>query len=57
MGEGNLRVSRGGRIEISMRGIPSIEGQVVWVEGERFGVGFVDDLQEHHIDQVHAQHS
>jgi len=52
MGEGNLRVSRGARIKVGMRGISPVAGQVAWVQGDRFGVAFTEELKQHQIDAI-----
>lgn len=52
MGEGNLRVARGSRIVVGMRGISPVEGQVAWVQGDRFGVAFIEELKQHQIDLI-----
>ncbi|MEE4154482.1 MAG: PilZ domain-containing protein [Erythrobacter sp.] len=40
MGEGNLRVQRGDRLEIELRNVGRITGSVAWVQDNRFGVAF-----------------
>ncbi len=40
MGEGNLRVKRGHRLEIELRNIGPIGGTVAWVQDNRFGIAF-----------------
>jgi hypothetical protein len=45
MGEGNLRVKRGHRLEIELRNIGSISGTVAWVQDNRFGVAFDEEIE------------
>ena len=40
MAEGDLRVARGQAIRAELRGIGMVEGTVVWVRGNSFGVAF-----------------
>jgi len=44
MGEGSVKVSRGERVEINLRNVGWVEGSVAWVEGNRFGVAFAQDV-------------
>lgn len=44
MGEGNLRVQRGHRLAITLRNIGSINGTVAWVQDNRFGVAFDEEI-------------
>ncbi len=44
MGEGALRVQRGNRIAITMRNVGSFKGSVAWVQDDRFGVAFDEDI-------------
>jgi len=44
MGEGNLRVQRGHRLVIELRNIGAINGSVAWVQDDRFGVAFDDEI-------------
>nr|WP_298924975.1 PilZ domain-containing protein [uncultured Erythrobacter sp.] len=44
MGEGNLRVKRGNRLEIELRNVGKIEGSVAWVQDNRFGIAFDDEI-------------
>lgn len=44
MGEGNLRVQRGHRLMIELRNVGSVSGTVAWVQDNRFGVAFDEEI-------------
>lgn len=44
MGEGQLRVQRGNRLVIELRNIGAIGGTVAWVQDNRFGIAFDDEI-------------
>ncbi|QUL37502.1 PilZ domain-containing protein [Erythrobacter sp. JK5] len=44
MGEGNLRVKRGNRLQIELRNIGIVAGSVAWVQDNRFGIAFDDEI-------------
>ena len=44
MGEGNLRVQRGNRLEIELRNIGRIGGSIAWVQDNRFGIAFDEEV-------------
>ena len=44
MGEGPLRVQRGNRLEIELRNIEKVHGTVAWVQDDRFGVAFDEEI-------------
>lgn len=44
MGEGSLRVQRGNRLEIELRNIGIVTGSVAWVQDNRFGIAFDDEI-------------
>jgi PilZ domain len=44
MGEGDVKVSRGAVVFINIRNLGWIEGLVAWVQDNRFGVAFRDDI-------------
>jgi hypothetical protein len=44
MGEGNLRVQRGHRLTIELRNIGSVGGVVAWVQDNRFGIAFDEEI-------------
>lgn len=44
MGEGSVRVVRGTVIEVNIRNIGWITGSVAWVQDNRFGVAFSDEI-------------
>lgn len=44
MGEGNLKVKRGHRLEIELRNIGCIGGTVAWVQDNRFGIAFDEEI-------------
>ncbi|MBD2843418.1 PilZ domain-containing protein [Erythrobacter rubeus] len=47
MGEGNLHVKRGNRLEIEMRNIGKVDGSVAWVQDDRFGISFHREVDSH----------
>jgi hypothetical protein len=44
MGEGQLRVQRGHRLSIELRNIGAVGGTVAWVQDNRFGVAFDEEI-------------
>jgi hypothetical protein len=44
MGEGPLRVARGDDIEVNIRNIGWVAGSVAWVQDDRFGVAFHEEI-------------
>jgi hypothetical protein len=44
MGEGTARVSRGTVVSANLRNIGWVEGTVAWVQENRFGVAFRDEI-------------
>ena len=44
MGEGSLRVMRGHRVTLQLRNIGTISGTVAWVQDNRFGVAFDEEI-------------
>jgi hypothetical protein len=44
MGEGSLRVQRGNRVEVELRNIGKIGGNVAWVQDQRFGISFDQEI-------------
>jgi hypothetical protein len=44
MAEGNLRVQRGHRLQIELRNIGVIAGNVAWVQDNRFGIVFDEEV-------------
>jgi hypothetical protein len=44
MGEGSLRVVRGDRLEVNIRNIGWVAGSVAWVQDNRFGVAFQEEI-------------
>jgi hypothetical protein len=44
MAEGNLRVQRGHRVNVTLRNIGSVAGSVAWVQDDRFGIAFEEDV-------------
>ncbi|WP_252259142.1 MAG: PilZ domain-containing protein [Erythrobacter sp.] len=44
MGEGPLRVQRGNRVEIELRNIGRIGGSIAWVQDQRFGIAFDEEI-------------
>lgn len=44
MGEGTMRVKRGNRLKIELRNIGKIDGSVAWVQDNRFGIAFDEEV-------------
>lgn len=44
MGEGQLRVQRGNRVSVELRNIGAVGGTVAWVQDNRFGVAFDEEI-------------
>jgi hypothetical protein len=44
MGEGQLRVQRGNRVEVDLRNIGVVNGTVAWVQDNRFGIAFDEEI-------------
>lgn len=44
MGEGEVRVQRGALVLIDVRNIGWVEGSIAWVQGNRFGVAFREEI-------------
>jgi hypothetical protein len=44
MGEGVVRVMRGAFVSVNIRNIGWVDGSVAWVQDNRFGVAFRDDI-------------
>jgi hypothetical protein len=45
MGEGAVRVVRGTMVFVNIRNIGWVEGSVAWVQDNRFGVAFRDEIE------------
>ncbi len=44
MGEGPVRVTRGGMVSVQIRNIGWVDGTVAWVQDNRFGVAFREEI-------------
>ena len=44
MGEGPVRVKRGANLEVHIRNIGWVEGLIAWVQDDRFGIAFNEDI-------------
>jgi hypothetical protein len=44
MGEGQMRVQRGHRLTIELRNIGAVKGTVAWVQDNRFGIAFDEEI-------------
>lgn len=44
MAEGDVEVMRGARVEVELRNLGWVPGTVAWVQGNRFGIAFVDEI-------------
>lgn len=55
MGEGPLRVQRGNRLEVKLRNIGVVHGSVAWVQDDRFGIAFDEEIDSTKAKQPAAQ--
>lgn len=44
MAEGDISVMRGARLQISLRNVGTVSGTVAWVQDNRFGIAFAEDI-------------
>lgn len=44
MGEGPIKVRRGNRVEVELRNIGTVPGSVAWVQDQRFGIAFDEEV-------------
>ncbi len=44
MAEGDMKVMRGTRVEVNLRNIGWVEGVVAWIQDNRFGIAFINDV-------------
>ncbi|MBU6395468.1 MAG: PilZ domain-containing protein [Sphingomonadales bacterium] len=44
MAEGHVKVTRGAKLEINLRNIGWVEGVVAWIQENRFGIAFLEDI-------------
>ena len=44
MAEGNLKVKRGHRVEVELRNVGCVAGGVAWVQDNRFGIAFDEEI-------------
>ncbi|MBV1918548.1 MAG: PilZ domain-containing protein [Sphingomonadaceae bacterium] len=44
MGEGPVRVPRGAVVDVNIRNVGWVEGSVAWVQDERFGMTFREEI-------------
>lgn len=44
MAEGHVKVTRGAKLEINLRNIGWVDGVVAWIQDNRFGIAFMEDI-------------
>lgn len=44
MAEGHVKVIRGAKLEINLRNIGWVEGVVAWIQENRFGIAFMEEI-------------
>jgi len=44
MAEGPMKVVRGTNVEVNLRNIGWVEGVVAWIQDNRFGIAFIDEV-------------
>lgn len=47
MGQGSVHVARGASVQVDLRNIGWVDGVVAWVQDDRFGVAFRDEIDPH----------
>ena len=59
MGEGSVRVKRGAVLQVHIRNIGWVEGSIAWVQDDRFGIAFCEDIDPKvaRAPAVHGEHS
>lgn len=54
MGAGELRVVRGSRLTVFLPGADPVTGQVAWVQDDRFGIAFDEEIDSRKVMQANA---
>jgi hypothetical protein len=44
MAEGDVRIERGRRLQIELRNLGWVQGTVAWLQDNRFGIAFAEDI-------------
>ena len=44
MAEGDAPIDRGSPVTVELRNIGAVEGSVAWIQGNRFGVAFAEEI-------------
>lgn len=44
MAEGKAPVQRGDKVTVELRNVGQVDGQVAWLQGDRFGIAFADPI-------------
>ena len=44
MGEGPVQVQRGALLWVEIRNVGWVEGSIAWVQGDRFGIAFREEI-------------
>jgi hypothetical protein len=44
MAEGTVRVAAGANVEVNLRTVGWVPGRVAWIQDNRFGIAFVEDI-------------
>ncbi len=44
MAEGHVKVTRGAKLDINLRNIGWVEGVVAWIQENRFGIAFMEEI-------------
>lgn len=57
MGEGPVRVQRGAVVQVHIRNLGWVEGSVAWVQDNRFGIAFREEIDPKHARALQAQPS
>lgn len=47
MAEGSLKVQRGHRVDVELRNIGIVPGSVAWVQDNRIGIAFDEEIDSH----------
>ncbi len=55
MGEGPVRVQRGAMIHVHIRNLGWVEGSIAWVQDNRFGIAFSEEIDPKDARALQAQ--
>ncbi|MEM7780285.1 MAG: PilZ domain-containing protein [Pseudomonadota bacterium] len=56
MGEGPARVARGNRVEVELRNVGTVMGSIAWVQDQRFGIAFDEEIDSQYARKPSDSH-